>query len=181
METIGLRSFDHPQIQEVSKKWFFETWYPLLDSAYRGLEEALDVSDGETKMDEGKVHFEAHSLRATDGDNMSKERKEVHHITQVVDKLAHEMRMMKKSTSGAPHGGPSRKVTSSDAQGALTGMQTMFPEALPGCRIPDDVAVPTCTTQSVTRFEIASAARGASNSQQTVYIRNYPDTSTKLS
>lgn len=163
METMGLLSFDVENISQSARDWFKLEWYPMLDAAYAGLEEALGVSDEETKVTTEKVTFEAHSLRATSGDKMSKkEQKEVHHIAQVIDKLAQEMKSIRRSkevskkTHTRVKGDPDPLDDGSTESGIRAAASVFYPELVTNPRVPDEVTVATATNQTVDQFQLTT-------------------------
>lgn len=109
---------------------------------------------------------------------MSKEKKEVHHISQVVDKLATMMAKDKNSkkknqNKNVPQGHPRPKRTAdfSQQQGEYAAASVFFPEQLPGARVPDRVAIPTATTQTRTTLEAKSVTYSSGNA---LWVRFLP-------
>lgn len=106
---------------------------------------------------------------------MLKEKKEVHHISQVVDKLATMMAKNKNSKQKlikAPKG-PKRMADVSQQQGEYAAASVFYPEQLPGARIPDRVAIPTATSQTLTTLEAKSVLFTSGNA---LYFRFLPNT-----
>lgn len=109
---------------------------------------------------------------------MSKEKKEVHHISQVVDRLASMMKASSKNSipkknliKGPP--GPRRVADVSQQQGEYAAASVFYPEQMPGARIPDRVAIPTATSQTLTTLEAKSVLFTSGNA---LFFRFIPNT-----
>lgn len=103
---------------------------------------------------------------------MSKEKKEVHHISQVVDKLA-SMLAKNENSKQKQKQVPRRVADVSQQQGEYAAASVFYPEQLPGARIPDRVAIPTATTQTKTTIEAKSVLFTAGNA---LWMRFLPTT-----
>lgn len=109
---------------------------------------------------------------------MSKEKKEVHHIAQVVDKLAAQLKAapVKKNSQQkqkSPTKVVKRSLDVSQRQGEYAAASVFYPEQLMGARVPDRVAIPTGTSQTLTTIEVPSVVY---SSGVAIFLRFLPNT-----
>jgi hypothetical protein len=103
---------------------------------------------------------------------MSKEKKEIHHIVQMVDKLAASLKKPKNVQKVAPKA-PKRIADISQQQGEYAAASVFFPEQCMGARVPDRVAIPTGTSQTITTIDANSVTFTSGNA---IFMRFLPNT-----